>query len=88
MGQFQESSESIFLGFAENHHVLEPVRHTQQRPDGDDQQVFELVELGAFEPRVWKLLKEAQEIETGGRLGCVIWHPKHLSKLLIKAQLW
>ena len=52
VGQFQKGAQPGLLGVAEKLHVLEALRPAEQRADGDEQDVFKLVQPGALDARI------------------------------------
>ena len=86
IGQFQKSAQPRRLGVAEKLHVLEALRPAEQRADGDDQDVLELVQPGALNARIGQFTQDAQEIGSLGGREFESGHPKRASEPTLKAQ--
>ena len=79
-------SHGSLLGVAEKLHVLEALRPAEQRADGDDQDVLELVQPGALDARIGQFAQDAQEIGSLGGCEFESVHPKRASEPTLKAQ--
>ena len=79
VGQLQEGAQPRLLGVAEKLHVLEALGPAEQRAEGEDQQVFKLVQPGALDARVGNFAQEVEEVGAAGGGGYGIGHPELVS---------
>lgn len=71
VAQREKGFEPVVLGVAEILHVVEGFAGAEQRADGDDQEVNQVVILGAMDARVGQVLEVFDQTELG-----MIWHPQ------------
>ena len=66
VGQFQKGAQPRLLGLPKDLHVLEALGPAEQRAEGDDQQVFKLVQPGALHARVGNFAQDVEQVGTQG----------------------